>query len=192
MNKLEYNVTKLMKELHTAEGLTKRKRNQGEAHATEYKASTSGSKKRPHKAEKKNCPAYLKAKEHSIVLITEAYLVADNVSTWILDSAATNHICCSLTGFKKTKSIEEGNFCFKWGDGSLVSTKAVGSVTLSLEDCTLNSNNVYFVPTFGKNLISIARLLEQDYCLKFIKNGIRISFSDNSFVTDTCMKNAIF
>ena len=75
---------------------------------------------------RRSCPAYLKAKEHSIVLVTEACLVADNVSTWILDSAATNHICCSLTGFKKTKSLEEGEFCFKWGDGSLVSAKGCG------------------------------------------------------------------
>ena len=118
MNKLEYTVTELMKELHTAEGLTKR---------------ASGSKKRPHKADKKSCLAYLKAKEHSTVLIAEACLVADNVSTWILDSAATNHICCSLNGFKKTKSLEECDFCFKWGDGSLVSAKAVGSMTLSFE-----------------------------------------------------------
>ena len=73
-----------------------------------------------------------------------------------------------------------------------MSAKAVGSVTLSFEDRTLNLNNVYFVSTFGKNLISVARLLEQDYCLKFIKNGIRISFPDNSFVTDACMKNALF
>ena len=118
MNKIEYTVTKLMKELHTAEGLTKRKRNQGQAHATEHKASASRSKKRPHDAEKKNCPAYLKAEEHSILLITQACLVVDNVSTSILDSAATNHICCSLTGFKKTKSLEEGNFCSNWVMGA--------------------------------------------------------------------------
>ena len=53
-------------------------------------------------------------------------------------------------------------------------------------------NNADLFPTFGKNLIFVARLLEQDYCLKFIKNGIRISFPDNSFVTDACMKNALF
>ena len=33
MNKLEYTVTELMKELHTAEGLTKKKMTQGEVHA---------------------------------------------------------------------------------------------------------------------------------------------------------------
>ena len=55
--------------------------------------------------------------------VTDACLVADNVSTWILDSATTNHICCSLTGFKKTKSLEEGEFSFRWGDVSLVSAK---------------------------------------------------------------------
>ena len=53
INKPENTFTKLMKDLHTAEGLTKRKRNQREAHAPEHKASTSGSKKRPHRAEKK-------------------------------------------------------------------------------------------------------------------------------------------
>jgi hypothetical protein len=223
MNKLEYTVTELMKELQTAEALTKKKRAQGEVHAT---ASTSGSKKRPRNAEKKNqpkvqtkkkapkalkldksndkchhcnepghwrrnCPAYLKTKVKGIVLITEACLVADNVSSWIIDSAATNHICCSLTSFRKSKSLEDGDFCFKWGDGSVVSAKAVGSVTLSFEDRFLNLNNVYYVPSIGKNLISVAQLLEQDYYLKFIKNGIRISFS-NSFVTDACMKNGLF
>ena len=59
MNKLEYTVTELMKELHTTEGLTKRKRDQGETRASEHKSSACGSKKRPHKAEKKNCPAYV-------------------------------------------------------------------------------------------------------------------------------------
>ena len=53
MNKLEYTVTELMKELQTAEAFTKKKRAQGEVHAT---ASTSGSKKRPRNAEKKNQP----------------------------------------------------------------------------------------------------------------------------------------
>ena len=53
MNKLEYTVTELMKELQTAEALTKKKRAQGEVHAT---ASTSGSKKRPRNAEKRNQP----------------------------------------------------------------------------------------------------------------------------------------
>ena len=73
-----------------------------------------------------------------------------------------------------------------------MSAKAVGSVMLSLEDRTLNLNNVYFVPSFGKNLISVVRLREQDYCLKFIKNEIRISFPDNSFVNGACIKNALF
>ena len=62
MNKLDHTVTKLMEELRTTEGLTKRKRNQGEAHATEQKASASGTKKRPHQADKENCPANLKAR----------------------------------------------------------------------------------------------------------------------------------
>ena len=60
MNKLEYTVTELMKELHTAEGLTKKKRALEEVHAT---ASTSGSNKRPHKAEKKNQPKFQNKKK---------------------------------------------------------------------------------------------------------------------------------
>ena len=125
-----------------------------------------------------------KLKIKGIVLIMEACLVADNVSMWILDCAATNHICCSLTRFRKSKSLKEGDFSFRWGDGSSVSAKTVGSVTLSFEDRTLNVNNVYFAHSFGKNLISVARLCEQDYCSKFIKNGIRIFLSKNTFVTD--------
>ena len=44
----------------------------------------------------------------------------------------------------------------------------------------------------GKNLLCVARLCEQDYCLKLIKNGIRISLTNNSFVTDACMNNVLF
>ena len=67
MNKLEYTVTKLMKELHTAEGLTKRKRNQRKAYATEHKASTSESKKRLHKADKENqCKVQKKKKPRPV------------------------------------------------------------------------------------------------------------------------------
>ena len=54
---------------------------------------------------RRNCPAYLKTKVKGIVLVTKACLVADNVSSWIIDSAATNHICCSLTGFRKRKKL---------------------------------------------------------------------------------------
>ena len=72
MNKLEYTVTKLIKELHTAEGLTKRKRNQGEAHATEDKEFTSGSKKRPHKVEKKNQGKVQKKKKPRAVKVDKS------------------------------------------------------------------------------------------------------------------------
>ena len=62
MNKLEYTITEFMKELQTAEGLTKKRRTEREVHST---ASTSGSKERPRKAEKKNQPKVQKKKNAS-------------------------------------------------------------------------------------------------------------------------------
>ena len=99
--------------------------------------------------------------------------MTDSTYSWIVDSGATNHICCSLQGFRETRRLSEGEFSFKWGNGAQVSASAVGTVKLNFENSYLVLNNVYLVPCFGKNLISVARLIEQGYSLNF-NNGINI------------------
>ena len=60
---------------------------------------------------RRNCPKYLKLVENKkkrkgCVYVTQACLVTDSIKSWIVDSGATNHICCSLQGYKETRRLE--------------------------------------------------------------------------------------
>ena len=140
---------------------------------------------------KRNCPKYLKEiNATGIVLVTEACYVADSTYSWIVDSGATNHICCSLQGFRETKRLSEGEFSFRWGNGAQVSAISIGTVKLLFANNYLILDNVYYVPVFGKNLISVARLIEQGLSLNF-NNGIDI-LRNNCLITTACMINNLF
>ena len=113
-------------------------------------------------------------KTEGSIPVTQACLVTDTLYSWILNSGATNHVCCSLKGFKETRRLEDGEFSFSRGNGATVSATSAGCVTLSFQNNKyLFLNDVYFVPNFGKNLLSVARLVEQGYSLTF-NNGFEI------------------
>ena len=77
---------------------------------------------------RRNCPKYLKEvkdkKGKGTLFVTQACLVTDSINSWIVDSGATNHVYCSLQGFKETRALEPGKFSFTWGNGATVSTKS--------------------------------------------------------------------
>ena len=64
----------------------------------------------------------------------------------------------------------------------IVATKAVGEVRLSFNNnCFIALNNVYFIPGFKRNLISVSKLLEFNYSVSFYnkfviiyRNGLNI------------------
>jgi len=141
---------------------------------------------------KRNCPTYLKeVKAKGTLLVTEACFVADSTFSWIVDSGATNHVCCSLQGFRENKRLSKDEFNFRWGNGASVSATAVGSIKLIFENSFIVLNNVYYVPVFGKNLISVARLIEQGYSLDFNNDVIQI-LKNGFMITSTVMINNLF
>ena len=83
-------------------------------------------------------------------------------------------MCCSLKGFKETRKLEDGEFSFSLGNGATVSAMTIGCISLSFKNNKyLLLNDVYFVPDFGKNLLSVARIVEQGYSLNY-NNGFEI------------------
>ena len=104
---------------------------------------------------RRNFPKYHKVvekrKSKGCALVTQACLVTDSINSWIVDSGATNHICCSLQGYKETRRLEPGEFSFSWGNGALVSTTSVGSVKLYFSlNKFLICNDIYFVRILGR------------------------------------------
>ncbi len=141
---------------------------------------------------KRNCPTYLKElKNQGNLLVTEACYVTDSNNTWIVDSGATNHVCCSLQGYREERRLSEGEYSFKWGNGATVSATSIGTIKLFFEHGYLYCKDVYMVPCFGKNLLSVARLFEQGFMLNF-NNGIEISYNDRLITTARLINNLYY
>ena len=67
------------------------------------------------------------------------------------------------------------------GSGDVVSARVVGVVRLHFGSCFIILDNVYLIPGFTRNLISVSKLLEQLYSVSFnnksviiAKNGLNI------------------
>ena len=93
---------------------------------------------------KQNCLKATKKPGMGDLLVVEACLVENFNDKWINDSKATNHVCYSLQWFKHNMSIEEGQRYLKFGNGELISVKAIGPLVLFFENnCTLCLEVVY-------------------------------------------------
>ena len=141
----------------------------GEANVVE--PSSSGSKKRKRSAGKaKGKPKPKKAqskkkraKSKCDLLVLESCIVEDDSSPWIVDSGATNHVCSSLQWTDSWTQLEEGAFSMCVGSEDVMSTRAVSVVRLHFGSCFIILDNVYLIPGFTRNLISVSKLLEQLY-----------------------------
>ena len=96
-----------------------------------------------------------------------------------------------MQGFKETRKLEPGEFSFAWGNGATVSARSVGTVKLSFSFSKfLVCKNVYYVPDFEKNLLSVAQLFGQDFHLSF-NNEIEIYLNENLIIT-ACLINNLY
>ena len=78
------------------------------------------------------------------LLVSEAYLVDDDWSPWIVDSGATNHVCFSLQMLSSSWELADRDVTMRVGNGEVVSAKAVGVARLNLRNKFLVLNNVFF------------------------------------------------
>ena len=103
----------------------------------------------------------------------------DDTSAWIVDSGATNHICSSLQTLSSSTPLWDGDVSMRLGSGEVVSATVVGVARLEFGNNFLVLNNVYFIPGFRRNLISMSLLHEQLFSISFYNNMIIIA--RNSF-----------
>ena len=109
-----------------------------------------------------------------------------------MDSGATNHVYCSLQGFKETRRLEASGFSFSWGNGAVVLAAAVGELVLNFaHNKTIILRDVYYVPDFGKNLISVSKLIFDGFRLEFENDGIKI-LRNNSIICKALLFDNLF
>ena len=94
------------------------------------------------------------------LLVLESNLVEVDSQSWIIDSGSTNHICSSLQMFSSSRELSDGECSMVVENGANVSAVAVGAVRLELGNKFLALNNVYYIPGFRRNLISVSKLDE--------------------------------
>ena len=111
----------------------------------------------------------------------------DSNDTWVIDSGATNHVCFSVQGFEETRSLASNEVSLRTGDGSLVLAEAIGNVRIYFDNYRfLLLKDVFFVPNFKRNLISVAYLVKDSYTVSFgqtaviRKNNIFVCSGDES------------
>ena len=73
------------------------------------------------------------------------------------------------------RELADRDVTMRVGSGEIVSAKAVGVARLNFRNKFLVLNNVFFIPSFRRNLISVSMLHEQLFSISFINNEIVIS-----------------
>ncbi|KAF7131949.1 hypothetical protein RHSIM_Rhsim09G0112600 [Rhododendron simsii] len=96
-------------------------------------------------------------------------------SVWIIDTGATNHMCSSLTLFTTYKSCPTQSFV-ELPDGSSTQITHIGTIKLSP---TLTLENVFHIPSFKYNLLSVSQLARSNNCIA-IFSPLSCSFQDLS------------
>ena len=111
---------------------------------------------------------------------------------WLLDSGCSNHMSPEKEIFCNIDSSI--NTPVKLGNGQLVESKGMGSISIQTEHGTSQIQNVLLVPSLHENLLSLGQLLENGYKLEFDKNMCNIyDKKDKKKVMTTIeMKNRIF
>ena len=92
-----------------------------------------------------------------IASIIEANLVC-NIAEWVVDTGATRHVCADKELFQEFEEVIDGDIIYM-GNFATVGVCGKGKILLKLTSRkTLALNNVLYVPSIWRNLVSGALL----------------------------------
>ena len=130
---------------------------------------------------RKDCAEYLKwmikKGTDEITFVDENLYVDFTRDTWRIDSGATTHVANSMQGLSMIQTTAKGARRLKVANGVEVDVEAVGSLTLELHSgYRLHLNNVLYVPTLSRSLISVSCLDDDNYGCKFGNKQFELHF----------------
>ena len=73
------------------------------------------------------------------------------------------------------RELADRDVTMRVSNGEVISIKAMGVTCLNFRNKFLILNNVFFIPSFRRNLISVSMLHKQLFSISFINNEIVIS-----------------
>jgi hypothetical protein len=89
-------------------------------------------------------------------------------STWWIDSGATIHVANSLQGFHTRQTLQRGERSIRVANGVEAEVEAIEELSLELNnDFTLRLNNVLYVSSLSRNLISVSCMDDDGFDCQF-------------------------
>jgi hypothetical protein len=103
-------------------------------------------------------------------------------STWWIDSGATIHVANYLQGFHTRRTLRRGERSIRVANGVEAEVEAIRELPLELNNgFILRLNNVLYVPSLSRNLISVLCLNDDGFDCQFDNRQCLILF-DNEVV----------
>ena len=139
---------------------------------------------------KRNCKLYLASLEkdggskgtpaHTLVVyVTDIFLANSYINSWVFDTGSVAHICNTMQGMIRSRSVKKGEVDFRVGNNARVAALNVGTMQLHLPSgFIMELNNCYFVPSLSRNILSPSCLMKDGYSFASKDNGCVISKND--------------
>ena len=121
---------------------------------------------------------------------THHVMYALNRTQFILDSGATTHICCESSYFT---NLKDTSAMVSWSKIKRIKASGIGDVPIIFHDTNTKAilKNCLFVPEFDVNLISVDKLLKNDYKIIFDK-FCEIYSSSRNLISKTSACNGLY
>jgi len=111
-----------------------------------------------------------------VVYVTDIFLANSYINSWVFDTRSVAHICNTMHGMIRSRSVEKGKVDFRVGNNARVVVLNVGTMQLHLPSrFILELNNCYFVPSLSQNIVSPSCLMMDGYSFVSKYNGCVIS-----------------
>jgi hypothetical protein len=120
----------------------------------------------------KNCIEFLKhlnkQGENHVTFVDESMFLSYSRSTWWIDSGATIHVANSLQGFHTRWTLQIGERSIRVTNDVEAEVEAIRELSLELNNgFILRLNNVLYIPSLSRNLISISCLDDDGFDCQF-------------------------
>ena len=126
-------------------------------------------------ANRRKADSYTSSDDECIALVSE--VISRKGCKWVVDSAATSHMCNDKSKFKNLRKLEQSQRV-KVGNGQYTEASYEGTVILRVRTGRkvqkLKLSKVLFVPELMYNLLSVSRAVELRKRMEFNRNGCQI------------------
>ena len=127
-----------------------------------------------------------------VVYVIDIFLADSYINSWVFDTGSVAHICNTMQGMIRSRSVGKGEVDFSVGNNARVAALNVGTIQLHLSSgFIMELNNCYFVPSLSRNIVSPSCLMKDGYSFASKDNGCVI-FKNDMFVAFASIVNGIF